>query len=409
VQNVMIKPSATAGVNQSQESSSVNLGAMGLGAENGGLDQQKVFAEMLTKQLIQQRKMAKTAEVDAKPNPALPNNAELGNVQATTLNGVVQELSSNALTDVKAEQALAIESAAATSPDMMLLQIQTPMAANAPAIKPQESDSLVTMSQAAGSQAELGLVASAAVNLGQSAPKTNPSAPILNDLMTSKNSESGKDVQLDAKDKAESLDLKSTGTSAESVALSKKGESSTQLSETAFKEALAQASANQPATHSITKSEPTTQATAASNIITTAFGKAEWNQAINQKVVWMAGASEQSATLTLNPPDLGPVQVVIQVDNQHVDTTFISDNPEVRQALEDGMQMLRDKMSESGIQLGNAHVNSGEQSKRDAQQMGQESQRQRANNTENQSAESAQEQAKTTITRVSNGLVDTFA
>lgn len=408
MQNVMIKPSATAGVNQSQESSSVNLGAMGLGAENTGLDQQKVFAEMLTKQLMQQRKMAKTAEADAKPNPTLPHNAELGNVQATTLNGVVQEPSSNALADVKAEQALPIESAA-TSPDMMLLQIQTPMAANAPAIKPQESDSLVTMSQAAGSQAELGLVAPAAVNLGQSAPKTNPSAPILNDLMTSKNSELDKDVQLDAKDKAEPLDLKSTGMNAESVALSKKGESSAQLSETAFKEALAQASANQPATHSITKSEPTTQATAASNIITTAFGKAEWNQAINQKVVWMVGASEQSATLTLNPPDLGPVQVVIQVDNQHVDTTFISENPEVRQALEDGIEMLRDKMSESGIQLGNAHVNSGEQSKRDAQQMAQESQRQRANNRENQSAESAQEQAKTTITRMSNGLVDTFA
>lgn len=408
MQNVMMKPSATAGVNQSQESSNANLGAMGLGVDNTGLDQQKVFAEMLTKQLMQQRKMAKTAETDVKPSTTLPNNTELANVQATTLSGVVQEASNAALADVKTEQALAIESAA-TSPDMMLLQIQTPMAVNAPVIKPQESESLVTMSQVAGSQAELGLTAPSGVNLGQSAPKTNPGAPILNDPMTSKNGEAGKDVQLDAKDKAEPLDLKNTGTNADSVALNKKGESSAQLSESAFKEALTQVSANQPATQSMTKAEPAAQATAASNFITTAFGKAEWNQAVNQKVVWMVGASEQSATLTLNPPDLGPVQVVIQVDNQHVDTTFISDNPEVRQALEDGMQMLRDKMSESGIQLGNAHVNSGEQSKRDAQQMAQENQRQRANNTENQSAESAQEQVKTSVKRVSNGLVDTFA
>ena len=59
-------------------------------------------------------------------------------------------------------------------------------------------------------------------------------------------------------------------------------------------------------------------------------GKTGWNEAISQKIVWMVGASEQSATLTLNPKDLGPLQVVIQVNNEKADATFISENPEVR-------------------------------------------------------------------------------
>jgi flagellar hook-length control protein FliK len=145
-----------------------------------------------------------------------------------------------------------------------------------------------------------------------------------------------------------------------------------------------------------------------SSEITTAFGKTDWNQAVNQKVVWMVGAGEQSATLTLNPPDLGPLQVVIQVDNQHVDTTFISDNPAVRQALEDGMSMLRDKMSESGMSLGQAQVNSGEQSQREARQHAQEASRQRAN-ASNTVQDDTGTPSTPTARHVRNGLVDTFA
>jgi flagellar hook-length control protein FliK len=147
----------------------------------------------------------------------------------------------------------------------------------------------------------------------------------------------------------------------------------------------------------------------AANQIPAAFGRPEWNQAVNQKVVWMVGKGEQSATLTLNPPDMGPLKVVIQVDNDHVDTTFISDNPEVRQALQDGMQMLRDKMQETGMQLGNAQVSSQAQSQRQFEQAMQ----QRAQERLEQSTANANQQDETATTtvvqRVSNGLVDTFA
>lgn len=104
------------------------------------------------------------------------------------------------------------------------------------------------------------------------------------------------------------------------------------------------------------------------NAINTYFGSAGWNQEVSQKVIWMVGGTDQSATLTLNPPDLGPLQVVISVNNDKADTQFISDNPDVRQALEQGLETLRKMMRESGIELGKANVSAGNQSQSNGNQ-----------------------------------------
>lgn len=97
-----------------------------------------------------------------------------------------------------------------------------------------------------------------------------------------------------------------------------------------------------------------------SNQIYSYPGKPGWNQAISQKVMYMVGAGDQTARLNLNPPELGPLQVVIQVNNEKADATFISDNSEVRQALEDGMEHLREKMEDAGLSLGQANVGAGQ-------------------------------------------------
>jgi len=88
-------------------------------------------------------------------------------------------------------------------------------------------------------------------------------------------------------------------------------------------------------------------------------GTPAWNDAFAQKVTWMVAGEQQSASLTLNPPDLGPLQVVLNVTNSHANATFIAAQPEVRQALEAAMPRLRDMLSDAGIQLGQANVSSG--------------------------------------------------
>ncbi|HTN67038.1 MAG TPA: flagellar hook-length control protein FliK [Burkholderiaceae bacterium] len=88
-------------------------------------------------------------------------------------------------------------------------------------------------------------------------------------------------------------------------------------------------------------------------------GTPAWDSALGQKVVWMAAGAQQSASLSLNPPELGPLQVVLHVNNARADATFISAQPEVRQALEAAMPRLREMMNEAGIQLGQANVSTG--------------------------------------------------
>lgn len=143
------------------------------------------------------------------------------------------------------------------------------------------------------------------------------------------------------------------------------------------------------------------------NVIEPRLGSRGWDQAVSQKVVWMAGALEQSATLTLNPPDLGPLQVVVSVHNDQASTLFVSENPEVRQALQDSINTLRSMLGNAGITLGEANISNGEQ----AQQQFQQANRQASGNSRSQ-APSTPAQLDTISTAVPqgrNGLVDTFA
>jgi flagellar hook-length control protein FliK len=97
-------------------------------------------------------------------------------------------------------------------------------------------------------------------------------------------------------------------------------------------------------------------------------GTPGWDNQVGQKIVWMVAGKEQSASLTLNPPDMGPMQVVLNVTNDQATVTFTAAQPEVRQALENAMPKLREMMGESGIALGNATVNAGSPDQRQAQQ-----------------------------------------
>ncbi len=143
-----------------------------------------------------------------------------------------------------------------------------------------------------------------------------------------------------------------------------------------------------------------------SNAIHAAPGKSGWNDAIGQKVVWMVGAAEQSATLTLNPKDLGPLQVIIHVNNEKADATFISENPEVRKALEEGMSHLRNLMGQAGVELGQANVNTNKQ-QQEFQQASKEYAEKQANGDSMPQDVDHAGNVQSNM-RVSHGLVDTF-
>jgi flagellar hook-length control protein FliK len=107
---------------------------------------------------------------------------------------------------------------------------------------------------------------------------------------------------------------------------------------------------------------------AATDRLAARVGTPAWNQQVGQKIVWMVAGEAQTASLTLNPPDLGPLQVVLSISNDQTSVAFSSNQLDVRQALENALPRLREMMSESGIALGNATVDAGMPDGREAQQ-----------------------------------------
>jgi flagellar hook-length control protein FliK len=94
-----------------------------------------------------------------------------------------------------------------------------------------------------------------------------------------------------------------------------------------------------------------------------------WGSALSQRVTWMIKDAIQNANITINPPNLGPIEVRIQTDAlQQTSVQFFSNHAEVRQALSDHLPTLRTMMSQNGLQLGQADVGSGGQFNQQHQQ-----------------------------------------
>lgn len=87
------------------------------------------------------------------------------------------------------------------------------------------------------------------------------------------------------------------------------------------------------------------------------FTRPGWDLATAQRVAQMAARGVQSAEIQVDPPELGPVKVVIQVNNdQQTSVSFSSPNAGVREALEMTAQRLRDALAEAGLDLADVDV-----------------------------------------------------
>ncbi len=90
------------------------------------------------------------------------------------------------------------------------------------------------------------------------------------------------------------------------------------------------------------------------------MGTHRWEQAFSTQVVWAAREQLQSASLTLNPPELGPVKIELQLSDNQASASFSSPQPEVRKAIEDALPGLKTLFADAGLQLQHANVGSGD-------------------------------------------------
>ncbi|MDH5551736.1 MAG: flagellar hook-length control protein FliK [Nitrosomonas sp.] len=90
--------------------------------------------------------------------------------------------------------------------------------------------------------------------------------------------------------------------------------------------------------------------------IDTQVGQPKWGGELAQKVVWLSSQQQQVAEIRLNPAHLGPVDIMLNVNNDQATAQFVSAHLAVREAIEASLPRLREMMAENGITLGDVSV-----------------------------------------------------
>lgn len=85
-------------------------------------------------------------------------------------------------------------------------------------------------------------------------------------------------------------------------------------------------------------------------------GTPQWSQAVGDKVLWLAAQNVSFAEIRLDPPELGPMQVKVSVNQDQASIAFTSPHPAVREALDQQLNRLREMFSEQGLNLVNVDV-----------------------------------------------------
>lgn len=81
-----------------------------------------------------------------------------------------------------------------------------------------------------------------------------------------------------------------------------------------------------------------------------------WNNAVGEKILWMANQQLSSADIRLDPPELGSLQVKVNMQQDQASITFISPHPQVRELLDQQVTRLREMFAEQGLNLVNVDV-----------------------------------------------------
>ena len=86
----------------------------------------------------------------------------------------------------------------------------------------------------------------------------------------------------------------------------------------------------------------------------------DWNQEMGERIVWMNNRGISSAEIKMNPQNMGPITVRIDMNQDQATIAFTAQNSEVRNALEASIPKLREMLSSQQVNL--AEVNVSQQS-----------------------------------------------
>jgi flagellar hook-length control protein FliK len=85
-------------------------------------------------------------------------------------------------------------------------------------------------------------------------------------------------------------------------------------------------------------------------------GQAGWDRGIGERIQWMVGQNIQHAEIKLNPPNLGPLEIKISLQNDQTNVTFVATQAPTRDAIEASIPRLREMFGEINLNLANVDV-----------------------------------------------------
>lgn len=102
-----------------------------------------------------------------------------------------------------------------------------------------------------------------------------------------------------------------------------------------------------------------------------------WNQEMGERIVWMSNQGISSAEIKINPQNMGPITVRIDMNQDQATISFTVQNSEVHTALEASIPKLREMLGSQNVTLADVNVsqqsssNTNSDSSRSQQQAGQ--------------------------------------
>jgi len=126
-----------------------------------------------------------------------------------------------------------------------------------------------------------------------------------------------------------------------------------------------------------------------------------WSENFSDRVRWLISNQVQKAELTLNPRNLGSIEVSISLNNDQTNIQIVAQNAQSKDAVEASLSRLREMLDESGVNLGNVDVS-------------QHSEHERASDDDksyavNHEIEAIDEEIIEQILPKNNGLIDLYA
>jgi len=69
-----------------------------------------------------------------------------------------------------------------------------------------------------------------------------------------------------------------------------------------------------------------------------------------ERIIWQVNKQMSSASIMLDPPELGPLQINVRMHLAQANIHFIPLHRDVRDALESGIPQLRDALGQAGVE-----------------------------------------------------------